>query len=175
MMDGLSAFCAGGVGVMFLVAGLAKLREHDLFLGTLASYRLLPSWSFEAVAWGLAVVEVLTGALLLSGLGRSVGALLAALMLVVFALAMGINMMRGHTEISCGCTPGQKGETLSWGLVFRTLGCALPALLPVIAGGHEALALQLEGTGCGIAFWVLWQALHALPSGNAAVTAGEHA
>ncbi|WP_291367177.1 MauE/DoxX family redox-associated membrane protein [Acetobacter sp. UBA5411] len=175
MMGGLSALCAGGVGIMFLVAGVSKLREHDLFLGTLSSYRLLPAWSLEAAAWGLGAAEVLVGLMLLSGVGRGVGGVVAAGLLVLFAVAMGINVMRGRTDLSCGCTPGQKGETLSWSLVLRTLGCALPALLPVMAGAAHSISVQLEGVACGVALWVLWQALRVLPDVSLSDATGERA
>lgn len=175
MMGGVSALCAGGVGIMFLVAGVSKLREHDLFLGTLSSYRLLPAWSLEAVAWGLGVTEALVGLMLLSGIGQSVGGVVAAGLMVVFVLAMGINVMRGRTDLSCGCTPGQKGETLSWSLVLRTLVCGVPALLPAVAGAAPSVSVQLEGVVCGVALWVLWQALRVLPDMSLSDATGERA
>ncbi|MFT8945261.1 MAG: MauE/DoxX family redox-associated membrane protein [Acetobacter aceti] len=175
MMGGLSALCAGGVGIMFLVAGVSKLREHDLFLGTLSSYRLLPASFLETAAWGLGAVEVLVGLMLLSGIGQGVGGVAAAGLMVTFALAMGINVMRGRTDLSCGCTPGQKGEALSWSLVFRTLACGVPALLPVVGGEVSSVGIRIEGAACGVALWVLWQALRVLPDLSLSDASGEQA
>lgn len=175
MMGGLSALCAGSVGIMFLVAGFAKLREHDLFLGTLSSYRLLPAASLEGVAWALAFAEVMTGAMLLSGFGLAVGSVLAALMLLLFAGAMGVNVARGRTDLSCGCTPGQKGETLSWSLVFRTLACVVPALLPAIVGRSSSWVLQVEGVMCGVACWMLWLAFRSLLQAQTVASTGAEA
>jgi hypothetical protein len=160
---------------MFLVAGVSKLREHDLFLGTLSSYRLLPAWSLEPAAWMLGAAEVLVGLMLLFGMGQDVGGVLAAGLLVVFAVAMGINVMRGRTDLSCGCTPGQKGETLSWSLVLRTLLCVAPALLPAVVGMASSVSIRFEGVACGVTLWVLWQALRALPEGFPGGEAGERA
>ncbi|KAA8384331.1 DoxX family membrane protein [Acetobacter sp. DmW_136] len=158
----LAALCAGGIGTMFLVAGVSKLRGHDAFLGTLASYRLLPSWSYEGVAWGLAGAEVLAGLALFSGFAAGLGGLAAAAMLVVFALAMGINIARGRTSLSCGCTPGLVSETLSWKLVARTVLCVPLALAPRFASGVSAFVWG-QGVMAGVALYLVWLALVALP------------
>ncbi|WP_264805095.1 MauE/DoxX family redox-associated membrane protein [Acetobacter estunensis] len=174
--EGVSAVCAGGIGMMFLVAGIAKLREHDVFLGVLASYRLLPGWMLEGVAWMLGVLEVTAGASLLSGLGAPLGGMLAALMLMVFAVAMGVNVARGRTDLSCGCTPGMKGERLSWTLTLRTLACVMPALAPfAMRGGSDSLLLQVEGVVSGVALWLLWQSLRAVDSEAVSLAESGHA
>ncbi|GAN70936.1 hypothetical protein ASY01nite_18160 [Acetobacter syzygii] len=162
-----AAVCAGGIGAMFLAAGVAKLRAHDTFLGTLASYRLLPGWSYEGVAWGLGVAEVGVAALLFCGVGAYVGSLAAAALLVVFACAMGINVLRGRTDLSCGCTPGLVSEKLSWAVVWRTVACAVLALVPwagLAAGGGVSPLLWVEGVAGGVCAYLLWQAMQVLPA-----------
>lgn len=162
-----AALCAGGVGAMFLAAGVAKLRAHDTFLGTLASYRLLPDWSYESAAWALAIAELGVAALLFSGIGAFVGSLAAAGLLVVFACAMGINVLRGRTDLSCGCTPGMVSERLSWRLVWRTVACAVVALVPGVglaSGAGLSPLLWVQGVAGGVCVYLLWQAMQVLPS-----------
>ncbi|NHO38856.1 methylamine utilization protein MauE [Acetobacter ghanensis] len=161
---------------MFLVAGVAKLRDHDTFLGTLASYRLLPDWSYESVAWALAVAETGVALLLFSGFGALVGGLAAATLLVVFALAMGVNVLRGRTDLSCGCTPGVVSEKLSWAVVLRTVACAGVALVPCVglaAGGGLALPLWGQGVAGGVCLYLLWQAIQVLPPVQVPGSAGQ--
>lgn len=162
----VAAMCAGGIGALFLVAGIAKLRAHDVFLGTLASYRLLPEWLYESTAWGLALAETCVAVLLFSGIGTVGGSCVAVVLLGVFACAMGVNVLRGRTDLSCGCTPGVMGKKLSWGLVLRTLLCAVVALVPGVVlastGGPER-ALWVQGVAGGVCVYLLWQAMQVLP------------
>ncbi|WP_086639352.1 MauE/DoxX family redox-associated membrane protein [Acetobacter okinawensis] len=162
----LAALCAGGIGALFLVAGVAKLRAHDAFLGTLASYRLLPEWLYESAAWALAITETGLALLLFSGRGAFVGSVAAAALLVVFACAMGVNVLRGRTDLSCGCTPGVAGQKLSWAVVLRTLVCALCALVPCVGlalVGGLSPAVWVCGVAGGVCVYLLWQAMQVLP------------
>ncbi|MGG6429033.1 MauE/DoxX family redox-associated membrane protein [Acetobacter ghanensis] len=171
-----AALSAGCIGTMFLVAGVAKLRDHDTFLGTLASYRLLPDWSYESAAWALAIAETGVALLLFSGFGALVGGLAAATLLVVFALAMGVNVLRGRTDLSCGCTPGVVSEKLSWAVVLRTVACAGVALVPCVglaAGGGLALPLWGQGVAGGVCLYLLWQAIQVLPPVQVPGSAGQ--
>lgn len=162
----LAALCAGGIGALFLVAGVAKLRAHDAFLSTLASYRLLPEGLYESTAWALAITETGVALLLFSGVGAFVGSLVAAALLVVFACAMAVNVLRGRTDLSCGCTPGVAGDKLSWGVVLRTVLCAVCALVPCVglalAGGLSP-AVWVCGVVGGVCVFLLWQAMQVLP------------
>ncbi|MFT8418160.1 MAG: MauE/DoxX family redox-associated membrane protein [Acetobacter sp.] len=162
----VAALCAGGLGALFLVAGVAKLRAHDTFLGTLASYRLVPEGLYETAAWALAIAETCVAVLLFSGVGTVAGSLVAAALLCVFAGAMGVNVLRGRTDLSCGCTPGVEGKKLSWGLVLRTVLCAVVALAPCVvlaSVGGPAPALWVQGVVGGVCVYLLWQAVQVLP------------
>ena len=172
----VAALCAGGVGALFLVAGVAKLRAHDTFLGTLAAYRLLPDWSYESAAWALVLSETGVAILLFSGIGASAGSIAAATLLVVFACAMGMNVLRGRTDLSCGCTPGVAGQKLSWAVVLRTLACAGVALVPYVglAFGHGVLPLVWgQGVVGGVCVYLLWQAMQVLPPVQVPGSAGQ--
>lgn len=163
----VAALCAGGLGALFLVAGIAKLRAHDTFLGTLAAYRLLPDWSYESAAWALAVAETAVAVLLFSGFGARIGGGVAAVLLVVFACAMGMNVLRGRMDLSCGCTPGVAGQKLSWAVVLRTLACAGVALVPCVGlafGRGIDPVLWVQGVVGGICVYLLWQAMQVLPA-----------
>jgi hypothetical protein len=162
----VAALCAGGIGALFMVAGIAKLRAHDTFLGTLAAYRLLPAGLYESAAWALAVAEIGVAVLLFSGIGAGAGSIAAAGLLVVFACAMGVNVLRGRTDLSCGCTPGVAGQKLSWAVVLRNLACAVLALVPCLGlafGDGVAPVLWGQGVVGGVCLYLLWQAMQVLP------------
>jgi hypothetical protein len=171
-MEGGTALAAGALGGMMFVAGVAKLRKHDDFLSVVASYRLLPAFMLESFAWGLALCEMVAGILLLSGVGRVGGGLLSAGLFAVFSLAMGVNVARGRTSLSCGCMPGLAGEALSWGLgraygapLCRWRSWRLVCRVLHLGSGLEGISLPVWGAGCaaGLAVWVIWLALGSLP------------
>lgn len=159
-----AALLAGATGMLYLAAGLAKLRRHDDFLTTLAAYRLLPDALLASAAWGLGAVETALGAALLTGLGARPAACAGALLFVVFAAAMAVNVLRGRTDLSCGCLPGMAGARLGWGAVLRTLALAPPALLPALAGLPAAPLLRLQALAAGACLLALSLAVSALYS-----------
>lgn len=151
-----------GVGLVFLQAALAKLRHRELLSGVIANYRLLPAALVGPAALLLPPVELAVSMGLLLG-GHWLAALAAAVLLVIFAAAMGINIARGRSQIDCGCGRSQLRQPLSWLLVGRNL--ALAALLaPRLAGMPSAttttdLAITLAG---GIAVFLIVQLFNAI-------------
>ncbi len=131
---GTSALLLAGI---FLPSAWSKLRALDEFAGVVAEYRLLPAALVRPVAVSLPVVEVAAGVLVLVPATRPVGAALAIALLLLFALAMAINVVRGRTEIDCGCFIGRQKERIGWPLVLRNLVLVVlagPALLGATAG-----------------------------------------
>jgi hypothetical protein len=149
-----SALLLAGI---FLPSAWSKLRASDEVTGIVADYRLLPEPLVEPFARGLPWVEIAAGLLLLAPPTRPVGALLAGGLLLLFALAMAINLARGRREIDCGCFLGRQKERIGWPLVLRNLLLAAAAalllvepaalwpkpaeLVPVLFGSAALLAL----------------------------------
>jgi hypothetical protein len=118
--------------LVFLRAAAAKWRSPAAFEGVVGNYDLLPRALVAPVAAVLPVAEALIAAALLVPLAlRARPESAAAALLVVFAIAMGVNLARGRTRIDCGCGDPRAGQTLRPSLVVRNL--ALAALL-VVAG-----------------------------------------
>ena len=126
------------VALIFLTAAYGKLRHWAVFQGVIANYRLLPEVLVAPVAYLLPPVEVLLGAALLPGLGSPWPDYVAATLLMLFALAMGMNIARGRRHIDCGCFQSALKQTLSWKLVIRNV--VLSLLL-----GAAALSTGLPG------------------------------
>jgi hypothetical protein len=147
------------VALLFLGAGVDKLRHRDLLPGVIANYRLLPAALVAPAAVLLPAAELALAAALLMGLLRPLGALpaLAAMaLLLLFAAAMGINIARGRRHIDCGCGHAALRQQLGWGQVTRNLVLAA-ALLPValapgagLAGAEAVMAMV-----AGLVAWLL--------------------
>jgi uncharacterized membrane protein YphA (DoxX/SURF4 family) len=125
---------------VFLVAGFAKLLSSDEFALAVQNYDLLPARASVVVARVLPALEIGCAVLLLLGLGiRPVSAVLA-LLLLVFAGAVAVNLARGR-EIDCGCFGASTERRLSRWTVVRNVALAAAAVV-VAVESPAALALD---------------------------------
>jgi Methylamine utilisation protein MauE len=161
------------IGLIFLVAGIDKLRHRAVLPGVIANYRLVPAALVTPVAWLLPVVEIIVAAGLL--VGSRAAAIGAIVLLLVFAAAMAINIQRGRRHIDCGCGQAALRQTLGWGLVGRNLllALALAARLPATVD-LDGAAIAIAALA-GFTMFLLMQmfnAINALPPKRASSTRG---
>jgi Methylamine utilisation protein MauE len=161
------------IALVFVSAAVGKMRNWAIFRGVVANYRLLPQVLVGPVTYVLPPAEAAIGAALPTGLLAPWTEAAAALLLSVFAVAMGINLLRGRRHIDCGCFQGTLKQPLSWTLVSRN---ALLALLLVAAGaaasGRADAWAVVNGLLAGGALFVVLQSLNALWAIIAAVRPG---
>ncbi len=153
------------VGLVFLLAGAQKLSHWRLLPAVIANYRLLPRALAQPVSAVLPPLELVLGALLLSGLTAGWVAPAAIGLLGLFAAAMAINLKRGRDQIDCGCGQSFLKQTLRWTLVSRNLVLAA-LLLPSFSSAPASLSLVAAGLSAGLGFFLLYllvNTLSALP------------
>jgi len=126
------------LALVFLQGSAAKLTARDEFQGVVSSYRLLPPAIVPAFAPALPVAELAAGVGVVLPAARVAGAALAFALLMMFALAMAINLARGRTEIDCGCFKSGFRQTISGWLVGRNLLLAGGAALLWLPAGARA-------------------------------------
>jgi hypothetical protein len=132
-------------GLLFLVGALHKLAALGEFREVLAGYRLVPNGWIPAAAFGIGVAEAVIGIGWLFADAKIWPALATIGLLTVYATGMAVNLARGRTHISCGCSFGPstgRADLLSWGLVGRNVVLALTAglaMLPVSERDYGAL------------------------------------
>jgi hypothetical protein len=124
----------------------------------------MPEFAVPAFALLLPLVEAAVAAALLFA-PPSWPEMSAALLLIVFAAAMAINILRGRRHIDCGCFQSALKQTLSWTLVARNAGLALllavPAAMPE-AAVPESGAAEVEALLIGTVLFVLLQTMNIL-------------
>jgi hypothetical protein len=148
------------VALIFLTAAYGKARHWAVFQGVIANYRLLPEVLVAPVAYLLPPVEALLGTALLMSVGSPWPEAAAASLLVLFAIAMGINIARGRRHIDCGCFQSALKQSLSWKLVMRNV--VLSPLLGVaaLAGGLPGdLFMLVNGFLVGGVLFIILQSL----------------
>lgn len=109
------------LAVVFGGAAISKLQNADEFHGVVRNFRLLPEQVDGAFAFALPWVELVLAASLLTGIALNVAGAVAGALLVIFAVAIAINIVRGRTEIDCGCFRQGMRQRLSWALVARNV------------------------------------------------------
>jgi uncharacterized membrane protein YphA (DoxX/SURF4 family) len=90
------------LAAVFVVAAVSKIADPPGFAHQLHNYRLLPAYALNAFALVLPWLELLAGLALFVGLWRRTAAGIIAALLVVFTLALGVNLARHH-PIDCSC------------------------------------------------------------------------
>ncbi len=127
----------GAFALLFAMAGLEKFHDRATFQFQLEEYQLLPVRLVYAAAICIIFIEIVIAVALL--LPDSIyGVVMGASLLMVYAAAILINLLRGRTWMDCGCL-GSTGEGLSYWLVTRNLGLAASLLLLMLPTTSRAL------------------------------------
>lgn len=90
------------LGVIFIMAALPKIVDPPSFAHMIYNYRMVPGALLNLSALILPWFELLLGLALVLGIWRRTAAAWAGALLVVFILAIGVNLARGNA-IDCGC------------------------------------------------------------------------
>jgi hypothetical protein len=134
---------------VFGAGAITKLRALDAFVGVVHNYRLVPEPLDRPIAYAVPVVELALAGGVLVPTARAPAALAAAVLLVLFAAAMAINLLRGRLDIDCGCFATVLRQRLSWPLVLRNLLLATLALVVASGLGVRSLGwFDLVTVGC---------------------------
>ena len=99
-----------GLGGLFVVTGILKLRDPAGFATAIANYQLWPQRA-ALLAATLPATEILVGLTLLAAPRpwRRAAAIAIALMVAVFTVAATSAVVR-HIDISCGCFGSDSGR-----------------------------------------------------------------
>ncbi len=103
-MAWIEMLCRWIVGMAFIVASLHKIAHPAAFAQVVYSYDLFPALTINLVAIILPFVELVAGLALMTAVYPRAAAGIVSALLVAFALAITINLLRGH-NFDCGCFP----------------------------------------------------------------------
>jgi hypothetical protein len=155
--------------LLFVGAALHKIRDAAGFRAAVAAYELLPRRAVGPAALAVMALEAAIGAALLVPALASVATLAGMGLLVVYAIAIAINLWRGRLDLRCGCG-GLGGERpIAPALVVRNVVLVLLlglGLLPETARSLEWIDVAT------IAFAVATAALLHLATDVAIANAG---
>jgi len=140
--------------VLLLGASLHKFSDRLRFQGILSAYNLLPSALLSTVALAIPLLELVLGLAWMTGLQTAFIALATALLLSTYTFAIAINLIRGNTEIDCGCGFSSSKDSsfhrLSPGLLARNIMLIVLVLLTVLPSNERVLGV-LDYLSAGMA------------------------
>lgn len=158
------------LAVVFIGGAVGKFAALAEFAGVVANYRILPEPLVLPFARGIPALELAGGlALLVPGL-RFAGAGGLSALLVVFTLAIVINLVRGRTHIDCGCFNLAARQTISWWLVARNVGVGVLLAVALVPAGARLLGPLdiVSGVAAAVVMAVLYVATPMLGLGRLA-------
>jgi hypothetical protein len=144
---------AVALALIFGASGVLKLRDSAVFAGAVANYRLLPAWAEPPFARALPLAECACAAGLLFAATRTAAAIGLIALLLLFTGAITINLLRGRTDIDCGCFGPALRQPLSGWLLARNAAMMMiiAAAVALPAGVRELQGLDRITIGLGAA------------------------
>ncbi|WP_460604377.1 MauE/DoxX family redox-associated membrane protein [Jatrophihabitans fulvus] len=103
------------LGVIWIWASLDKLSSPRTFVQAVRAYDATPEWLSKGIGYGLPVVELSLGVLLVLGVATRVAAAVSGLLFLVFLIGLVQAAIRG-IQIECGCFGG--GGTTTGGTTY---------------------------------------------------------
>jgi len=125
----MSNLTSEAVGVLLLVASIAKFLRFDVFAAAVRDFRLIANpWRAFAVSMTIVAVEGLTGVALI--VGREPWASATGMgLLVSFTCVVAFTLIRGTSPKYCGCLPSRRSKPVGWHMCIRNLAL-MTLLLP---------------------------------------------
>lgn len=136
-----------GLALLLLSSAWHKLRDPDAFRSAVSGYAVLPLRLVSSVAHLFIAIEIVCGIGLLLPVAAAPAARGTAGILVLYSIAIVINLARGRRRIDCGCGGPAGALPLSPALVVRNtivIGLACVAGLPTsprVMGAMDILVI----------------------------------
>ncbi len=93
------------LGVIWLWSGWAKLHDPRAFVQVVRAYDATPEWLSKAIGYGLPVLEICLGLLLVIGVAVRLAAAVSAVLFLVFLIGLTQAAAR-DLQLTCGCFHG---------------------------------------------------------------------
>jgi hypothetical protein len=138
--------CIASATIIALASAAPKWREPARFRASLEAFALLPSFALTPLSFAFPALETAGAIGLLFADTRAVSALVLIALFTLFGAALAINVLRGHTDIDCGCSgfiaaraTERAPKSIGWWHVSRALMLAALAAAALVPSTARAL------------------------------------
>lgn len=128
---GLVRVAGIAIGLVFVIAGLAKIGDTGAFATQVHNFRLTPIVLENLVAMILPWVELVAGTALILGARSRAAAWICAALMMVFTIAIGQAAARG-LDFECGCFGKGDASTVGVQKLLENVGLTLIALVATL-------------------------------------------
>lgn len=136
--------------LLWFIACWQKLTAFESFAATLADYRIVPAVLVYSCSVLVTAVEFLIAVGLTVPSTRAAALVGTAALVLVYALAIGVNLLRGRRHIDCGCMGPALRQSLSGWLIVRNLVLAAVALSAIAASARAFVWLDMVTIAGGV-------------------------
>ena len=144
------------VALLFASAAVHKLRDLKRFDEIFTAYGLAPMNIGMRISWIVPILELSVAAGLAVKISRPYAAALGIILLSAYAIAIAVNLRRGHRDLACGCGGPDERRTIAAWMVWRNALLALAAVAVFAPWGARQLSIT---DGITVAFGLLTVAL----------------
>jgi uncharacterized membrane protein YphA (DoxX/SURF4 family) len=131
----LAVLVRAAIAFVLFASSISKINNLRHYASIVASYQILPVSLVHPFAFSFPWIEAAIALLLLLGWQTRLAAALSALLMLMFILAIGVNLGRGRRDLECGCFGSGHSEKIGWKLIGRDTLLLLLSLLLVRQGG----------------------------------------
>jgi len=125
----LSLTFATAVASLFFTSVVHKIKDPYRFRDAVSGFALIPEPLILATAIFVLVCECSVVATFILGSTRAAGMCVAGTLMVLYAGAIVVNLLRGRTRIDCGCVGFLPQQHLGWWMVARNAVVATGAFI----------------------------------------------
>ena len=146
----MAELCRLIVGLILLTGGTLKARDVAGFQSAIQAYGIVRSrrwvvvWSFIVLA-----AEIIIGSAVVTRSLFPIAGIVALAMLGVFTSIIAISLIRGLSNLACGCMVLGQREMISWYICARNLALAF-LLIPSVLGIPALPFVCVAGLMAGI-------------------------
>lgn len=135
--DWLTMACRLVFGGIFIYASLDKIAHPDQFARILYNYHMVPGSLMNLLALILPMSEFLAGICLIAGVLYDGARNYLLFLLVVFMVAVGVNVVRG-VDLECGCfTVSSRAKSAAIQILVRDVIYAVPGVILLFSSSRR--------------------------------------
>ncbi|SAL80181.1 methylamine utilization protein MauE [Caballeronia peredens] len=164
--------CIASAAIVALAGAVPKWRDPARFRAALEAFALLPAFAVKPLSFVLPALEAAGALGLLFADTRVPSAIMLSALFTLFAVALAINVIRGNTDIDCGCSgfiaasnaSARTPRSIGWWHVARAFSLAMLAACTLVPEASRALVWfdYLSATACALFAVAAWFTLDLL-------------
>lgn len=130
------------ISLIFISSAVSKIFNFTEHIIVIRKYNIIPNHLVKLFAYLEIMIELSASVLLLFSSYVYVSSMAIILLLMVYTFALTINLTRGNTDLSCGCSGVLGNHAITWWLPIRNI-FMIVTLVMIIAADQQIVLIEL--------------------------------